>query len=461
MSKDIRLIKVNKLQEIYVKMKKYIDCLFLIMFALKYLVQFLGTTSLSVSSLGLFFSISSSIADITFILSIVILLMVSIFFEKVVIFDKILAVIVLLVSVIYVMFSDNSSTEIVEFLIITVLAINKSYKKILFVTIIEGCSIMIIYMLLSQLGIIDDYVSPVGRHALGMIYCTDCGAHILFLVIAYVIYSGFKMRLKNSFIMLVTAEVLLFIVNAKTAFLCVVMIMIGLFINKYNKKMLSKFKWIMLFIYPILFGVFVLLIFLYSKNPRLFPDNTLTARLYYSKLGFEKYGITLFARNIYQNGSPVRTLSEGEGKELNIKHFLFAVMILIIIVGILYLIKREKKIVSGLLFIVLSILLFSVYILAKNNYLLESSNVERSVEYFYLDSSFIQILLKHGIVVVSTILILVTYMQYKAFKAENYIFMFIMSVIVLDCTIEHHMMDISYNMIFLLALTDVYEKSKN
>ena len=185
MGKDIRLIKVNKLQEIYVKMKKYIDCLFLIMFALKYLVQFLGTTSLSVSSLGLFFSISSSIADITFILSIVILLMVSVFFEKVVIFDKIMAVIVLLVSVIYVMFSDNSSTEIVEFLIITVLAINKSYKKILFVTIIEGCSIMIIYMLLSQLGIIDDYVSPVGRHALGMIYCTDCGAHILFLVIAY------------------------------------------------------------------------------------------------------------------------------------------------------------------------------------------------------------------------------------------------------------------------------------
>jgi len=102
-----------------------------------------------------------------------------------------------------------------------------------------------------------------------------------------------------------------------------------------------------------------------------------------------------------------------------------------------------------------------VYILAKSNYLLESTNVERSVEYFYLDSSFIQILLKHGIVVVSTILILATYIQYKAFKAENYIFMFIMSVIALDCTIEHHMMDISYNMIFLLALTDVYEKSKN
>jgi hypothetical protein len=82
-------------------------------------------------------------------------------------------------------------------------------------------------------------------------------------------------------------------------------------------------------------------------------------------------------------------------------------------------------------------------------------------EYFWLDCSFMRILFCNGVMVFITILLLSVFIQYRALKAKNYLFMFIMCVIALDCTIEHHLTNISYNFIFMLALTDYFDTNKH
>ncbi len=186
---------MSKFQEysvIYGKVKKYFDVIFLILFGLKYILQFLTTTAVWISALGAFYSCPYKIADFLFIGYLVFHMMVTLVFEKVELKDKVISFVLIIVAFLYVALSDSSDNEIFEYMIILAIALNKPSRMILKLSIIEGTVIMVIFMLLSQAGVIEDYVMPVGRHALGMIYCTDCGAHLLFLVLSYVIYKKYE-----------------------------------------------------------------------------------------------------------------------------------------------------------------------------------------------------------------------------------------------------------------------------
>lgn len=59
----------------------------------------------------------------------------------------------------------------------------RSFKALLTIAFSIGTAFMASAFAASQLGIIQDLVYTGGRHSFGIVYCTDCAAHLLFLMI--------------------------------------------------------------------------------------------------------------------------------------------------------------------------------------------------------------------------------------------------------------------------------------
>lgn len=71
--------------------------------------------------------------------------------------------------------------------------------------------------------------------------------------------------------------------------------------------------------------------------------------------------------------------------------------------------------------------------------------------YFFLDSSYINILLCMGTVVFCIVCVLYVRLSVRAYRQGNVVFLIILLCAALQCTIEHHMLEIAYNP-FLLAV---------
>ncbi|MGC4017997.1 MAG: hypothetical protein QM793_01330 [Muricomes sp.] len=74
--------------------------------------------------------------------------------------------------------------------------------------------------------------------------------------------------------------------------------------------------------------------------------------------------------------------------------------------------------------------------------------------YFFLDSSYLFVLLQYGILVLGIILLLFLVMSFRARKERDWTLLWIIALMSLQCMVEHHMMNVSYN--FLLSGTLAY-----
>ena len=71
--------------------------------------------------------------------------------------------------------------------------------------------------------------------------------------------------------------------------------------------------------------------------------------------------------------------------------------------------------------------------------------------YFYIDCSYIKMLVCYGLVVSILIWIAYTLLGHRAIRANEIYLIWVIGVIGLHCTMEHHLMEIAYNP-FLLAV---------
>ncbi len=448
----------SKIGEIFFKYKGYFDLPFYVAFASKFLLYFLETTALPVFALGKPYVWLFYIGEVSYIISVVLGIMINLVFESNRKIEKIFSFLLIVISFMYISFSESYTTELPEMLILMALSLGKSHKKMLRISLFEGSTVMIVFMLLSQAGVVADYIQFPARHALGMVYCTDCGAHVLFLFLLYLIYMEYKINKTTISIALLVLELLMFIINAKTASLCLIIFCIGILLINYFSKIIEKLAKILIFIFPIVFVCFLGLMGLYSKKQSLFPNSTFTSRIILSIDGFKKYGVTPWGRMIYQNGNG------GEAIKLTINMLLnenyqktiYASIILILVAGMIVLFKLDKKMIPFSLLIISSILLiipwFTTEVIIENNMVINYSS------YFFLDSSYINTLISKGFVVFIVIMLITIFMQYKAYKEKNYYFLLVMCVIALDCMLEHHLTEISYNSVFMLVFTDVYKR---
>lgn len=81
--------------------------------------------------------------------------------------------------------------------------------------------------------------------------------------------------------------------------------------------------------------------------------------------------------------------------------------------------------------------------------------------YFFLDSSYIYILLQFGVLTLVTILMCWCIISFKAVRHKNWELLLVVVLIAVQCLVEHHMMAIVYNPFFMAILADwTAEKSK-
>lgn len=81
--------------------------------------------------------------------------------------------------------------------------------------------------------------------------------------------------------------------------------------------------------------------------------------------------------------------------------------------------------------------------------------------YFFLDSSYIYILLQFGVLTLVTVLICWCLVSFKAVRYKNWGLLLAVALIAVQCMVEHHMMAIVYNPFLMAILADwTTEKSK-
>ncbi|MBA4699316.1 MAG: hypothetical protein H2212_07750 [Ruminococcus sp.] len=69
------------------------------------------------------------------------------------------------------------------------------------------------------------------------------------------------------------------------------------------------------------------------------------------------------------------------------------------------------------------------------------------VNYFFLDSSYLFVSLLYGILVLGVILLLFLIMSFRARKEKDWTLLWLIALMSLQCIVEHHIMDISYNVL--------------
>lgn len=80
--------------------------------------------------------------------------------------------------------------------------------------------------------------------------------------------------------------------------------------------------------------------------------------------------------------------------------------------------------------------------------------------YFFLDSSYINIVMQYGLLVFGLVLFVWIIISFRARKEKNWILLWIVAVISVQCMIEHHMLEIAYNPFILAAFAETIKKSK-
>lgn len=89
-----------------------------------------------------------------------------------------------------------------------------------------------------------------------------------------------------------------------------------------------------------------------------------------------------------------------------------------------------------------------------------SVHQKEGVEYFFLDSSYVNILLQYGILVLGMLIMLSVWILLRLMKAGMSGRMFILTVVFLCCTMEQHLMEIAYNPFWVLTLAELGTSDK-
>lgn len=74
-------------------------------------------------------------------------------------------------------------------------------------------------------------------------------------------------------------------------------------------------------------------------------------------------------------------------------------------------------------------------------------------KYFFVDCSYIRLLVIGGIMLFVLILMTMTYAQIRCFAARNYGFIFLLTLVAAACVMEHHLMEYYYNVFPLMAFS--------
>lgn len=283
-------------------------------------------------------------------------------------------------------------------MILIVASKNIPFKKIIQVYLLVTGAICILAFAASMLDVIVNLqydASKRGvRNSFGIVYPTDCGAHVFFWIVSWLYLQGEQLKGYHCAAVILAGVLVYKFCNARIDAGCIIMAAILFWIgnNIVGKKMGSRriqriwrraWERLGTYVMPAMAIVSIAFTAIYSDGNSMWSklDGTLMARLKFGKMAFIDYGIKLFGQQIEMIGN---------GGSLELKE-----------------------------------------------------------DYFFLDCSYVNILMTWGIVLLLIVLLLFCYACCK--NRKDMYFQYTIALIAVNCVIAHHLMDIAYNP-FVLAV---------
>lgn len=241
------------------------------------------------------------------------------------------------------------------------------------------------------------------RYALGIDYPTDYAAYIFYLILAYSFLNYKKLNSKIYLFYGLIAVLLNVMTNARLDVILIFLTIIFFAVSKSAEKRINPLTrfiasnyWSQILILP--YAYLLLNIYFTSKNKIFLKlNNLLSGRLFYGHLALINYPIKLLSQKVNEHGW---------GGVQGLKLF-----------------KQEQE------------------------------------KYFFIDSSFIRLLVIYGLVIFVLVICTMLWISLKGTVNASYLMPTIILLITISSLIDQHLLELTYNP-FLLILFATYEKSK-
>lgn len=291
-----------------------------------------------------------------------------------------------------------------------------SYKKILGLYLFIGSSIMVITILGALTGCIKDLIyvdDGMYKHAFGIVYTTDFAAHIFFLVLAYLAYKGKAPDFVFNIFLVFVAFILYLYSGARNSSGSLLFLLFGNLYIGFTDKILSdnsmsgknkkiKLKIIEYMDYCLVLSVPLLAMFAIVSSIFYSPNNKIMSTINSIASGRLRLGHSAFQKyGISLWGNPFEMVGAG------------------------------------------------------------GDTVGR-INYNFVDSSYLMIFIRYGLVLLLLSVVGFIWISIKANRVSKRHLLIILGVMAIQCTIEHHILEIAYNpfILFVFSRIDNSEKSK-
>lgn len=385
------------------------DCLYLVIFIILTIYSFLNTTQFDMSWIKLLMDADGWEHVLYVVLTSPQLLLFPIIFVQYLCSDdydrREYALAAVLCGLVYYVFTQNESSNLLAYVLLAVGARKISFQRLMQIYLIVTAGSFLWTVTGSQMGWVENLVYSEGSNAYGFVYSTDCGAHVLFLALAYLCVRGERIHYIEA---AGFAGLGAFTwIGCRARFSTFLLLLLACTIGAYKimEKKKGKKEWHRIFsgipssvlaTAPLLCSIIThILSMVYSKNSKLLSllNSIVSGRLSLVKRGIDVYGFKLYGSNIPMVG--------GGGT------------------------RRQS------------------------NY------------YYYIDSSYMQISLLYGLVALGILLLLFMIACMSAKQGENWVLLIILTFVALHAVFEHHAFELAYSPFLLAAFADLRGKKKS
>ena len=296
----------------------------------------------------------------------------------------------LVLSVFFLSYGSVNTLAICMYILFIVAADNVDFKKVCLAVFVTSMIVISFVTCFSQFGRITDLIIfyRIPRHSFGFIYPTDYAAHWLFAFLAYFYFREGIFKWYDYPIIMISALFLLFFCEAKTSF---IMILFILFLS-----ILFRTKW--------LYKLFDKIKIFFIASPVIMA--------FFSILSTLIFGSYLSSKGFIDENSIIHRLTTG------------------------------MKMISR----------YGCHL--KGNYILEEGfggSTGPITDYTFIDNSYLKIALRYGLIMFAIILLYLTFLMLRCIRKKDYVMLAIMVIVLIDCVLEHHLIDFSYNIFFFTA----------
>lgn len=273
--------------------------------------------------------------------------------------------------------------------------VGRSFKGIARTALLTLSGWFLATVICSQNGVLPDLVFHGADHSLGFIYPTDCAARLLFLLLLILCLRGGQIGVGGFGVLILAAGLMQFLCGSATSFGCLLLLILGTAVHRsgafgrLSEGVQNIFLLVASFIYPLLAILFLLLVCFARPVVYFLRYSLRVPSTFTSRIWL--------ARKAFDN-YPL-TLS---GAHLPIVGY--------------------------------------------------GGSTTLPKNYFFLDNSFVDLLMEYGILLFVALMVLMTVVQIRLLERHLYYQMFLICVTAVSFFMEAHMMDLSYNVFLLMAL---------